>query len=233
MTKWQLKDSREYSVSIAKPAIGSSSCFEVYVVCITWGDRATEAFNECILWTFSLCQVISTTNPYHTTWYEYHGIRLSCLYQRHSCSLSQPPNLWSHFNIIRHLSIIFHLLEGQASFSTMEHSGVAHHYLNIQPCHQWYHISMLNFMLLQSKAHTPTPASKPLPNLSQPISTFRPQALVCLTAHTCDRVWYLCSVLSSLTHQVSPFLRHTSGLFEANKNHKGEATCIHFCRWRK
>lgn len=149
---------------------------------------------------------------------------------RGTTSLSQPPNLWSHFDIICHLSTMFHLLLGPASFSTMGHSGVAHHCRKTQPCHQWYPISMLNFMLLQSKAHIPTPASKPLLNLPQPISTFRPQALVCSRAHACDCVWNLCSVLSILTSQVSPFLRHTSGLFEANKNQKGEARCIHFCR---
>lgn len=146
---------------------------------------------------------------------------------RGTTSLSQPPILWSHFDIICHLSTMFHLLLGPASFSTMRHSGIAHHCCKTQPCHQWYPISMLNFMLLQSKAHTPTHASKPLLMLSQPISTFRSQALVSSRAHTCDWVWNLCSVLSSFTSEVSSFLRHMSGLFEANKNQKGEARCIH------
>lgn len=107
---------------------------------------------------------------------------------RGTTSFSQPPNLWSHFDFLCHLSTMFHLLLGPASFSTMGHSGVAYHCRKTQPCHQWYPISMLNFMLLQSKVHIPTPASKPLPNLSQLISTFRPQALVCSRAHACDWV---------------------------------------------
>lgn len=173
------------------------------------------------VWTLSLRQFISITNsPGMNTTASGFPVTI----------LSQPHNLCSHFDIICHLSTIFHLSLGQASFSTMEHSGVAYHCLNTPPCHQQYHISLLNLMLLQSKAHSPTTASTPLPNLSQSISTSRPQALACLTAHTCDRVQHLCSGLSNLIHQVSPFLRHTSGLFEANKNQKGEARYIHFCR---
>lgn len=102
-------------------------------------------------------------------------------------------------------------ITSQASLSTMEHSGVAHHCFNTQPCHQWYHISMPN-RVKRTLLHQH-------PSLCQIcFSPSLPQTMVCSTAHTCDRVGHLCSVVSSLTHQVSLFLRYTSGLFDANKN---------------
>lgn len=99
-----------------------------------------------------------------------------------------------------------HLLLGQASFSTMEHSGVAHHCLNTQPCHQWYHISMPN-RVKRSFPHQH-------PSLGQICSAHlssRPQSLVCSTALTCDRAGHLCSAVPSLTHQVPPFLNTLQG----------------------
>lgn len=72
-----------------------------------------------------------------------HGIKLSRLYQRrhHPLSASQSLEPLRHYMPFLYY---LHLLLGQASFSIMEHSGVAHHCLNTQPCHQWYHISMPN-----------------------------------------------------------------------------------------
>lgn len=79
----------------------------------------------------------------HTTWYEYHGIKLSCLYQRRHHPLSASQSLEPLQDYVPFVYYL-HLLRGQVSFSTVEHSGVAHHCLNTQPCHQWYHISMPN-----------------------------------------------------------------------------------------
>lgn len=144
-----------------------------------WGYRNIWAFHKCILHEHLVC-ANSFPPQIPLVWIPWHQTFLL------PSSLSLPVS-----GATLTLSTLFHLLLGQASFSTMEHSGVAYHCLNIQPCHQQYPISMLNFMLLQSKVHTPTTAAKPLPNLSQPISTSRPQALVCLTAHMCDRVQHL------------------------------------------
>lgn len=120
-------------------------------------------------------------------------------YQRYydplSASQSQKP-----LDIICHLSTVVHLLLGQVLSSTMEPSA--------QICNQMYHISTRNLMLLQSKVHTPRPASKPLPHLAQSILLLQTQqychqVMVCSTAHTCSRVGCFCSVLLSLTQQTS------------------------------